>query len=118
MNHPEHDLQVACVRWFDLQYPKYKHQLFAIPNCGRRSAREGARLTAEGVRAGGLDLFLAQPKFETHLQQAGLFIELKAGKNGLTVAQKTFKDTLDDVYTFEVCRSLDEFINAVNGYLK
>lgn len=26
---PEHDLQVACVKWFGLQYPKLRGRLFA-----------------------------------------------------------------------------------------
>jgi len=115
MNHPEHDLQVACIRWFDLQYPKYKHQLFAIPNGGRRSAREGARLKAEGVRAGVWDLFLAERGAN---REGGMFIEMKSEKGKLTEAQKNFETYLEGSYAFAVCRSLDEFINAINGYLK
>ena len=118
MNHPESDLQIACVRWFDLQYPKHKHLLFAIPNGGRRSAREGARLKQEGVRAGVWDLFLAQPRFKTSVQRAGLFIEMKAGKGKLTEAQKAFRDSLNDVYAFEVCYTLEEFMQAITDYLK
>jgi len=85
---------------------------------GRRSAREGARLKQEGVRAGVWDLFLAQPKFETSIRMAGLFIEMKAGKGKLTEAQKKFRDSLNDVYAFEVCYTLEEFIQVVKDYLK
>ena len=46
--------------------------LFAIPDGGRRDAVTGAHLKAEGVRAGGPDMFLAVPR-----QNApGLFPEL------------------------------------------
>ncbi len=118
MNHPEHDLQCACIRWFDLQYPNFRNSLFAIPNGGRRSAREGARLKAEGVRAGVWDLFLAVPfiannEFVAH----GLFIELKATTK-LTDSQKAFREALKENYDFEVVTTLDEFINVINSYLK
>lgn len=42
----EHRLQVACVRWFRLQYPALSHALFAVPNGGRRDAMTGAKLKA------------------------------------------------------------------------
>lgn len=41
MRHREHELQVASVRWFRLQYPEYAPLLFAVPNGGARDKREG-----------------------------------------------------------------------------
>ena len=59
-NHFEDDLQVQCVRWFYLQYPKL--DLFHIPNGGSRNRKiskkgvvyspEATRFKAMGVRAG------------------------------------------------------------------
>lgn len=66
MNHPEHELQKSCVKWFRLQYPEYTNLLFAIPNGGKRNAREAARLKAEGVTPGVPDLFLQLPFIRIH----------------------------------------------------
>ena len=42
----EHRIQTDMVNWFRLQYPKMKHNLFAVPNGGRRgSTVEGGRCT-------------------------------------------------------------------------
>jgi hypothetical protein len=57
--HEESRLQRACVQWFRLQYPA--HTLFAIPNGGKRNAREAGILKAEGVLPGVADLFLMYP---------------------------------------------------------
>lgn len=116
MKSREHEIQAACIRWFDLQYPLYRRRLFAIPNGGQRSITTAARLKAEGVRAGVWDLFLAVPDFSHEL--GGLFIEMKAGKNKLTDEQQFFQQDLRGLYAFAVCYSLDEFIATINGYLK
>lgn len=115
MRHHEHDLQVACVRWFRLQYHELALCLFAIPNGGtRRNAREGARLKAEGVTAGVADLELIIPSPPYN----GLFIEMKVGRNKPTAEQVKFaKEATKRGYRYEVVRSLDQFINIVQDYL-
>ena len=50
----EHEEQRDFVRWFRQTFPGVR--IFAVPNGGLRSAREGARLRAEGVSAGVPDL--------------------------------------------------------------
>ena len=48
----EHKIQVSMVNWFRLQYPSMRHNLFSVPNGGRRDAVTGAKLKAEGVLPG------------------------------------------------------------------
>ena len=117
MKHPESDMQMACVRWFRLQYPRHAELLFAVPNGGRRDVREAARLKAEGVVSGIPDLFLAvtHPKHSV----CGLFIELKAGKGRLTDNQKRIIFKLrDQYYTVEVCNTVGGFMSTINNYME
>ena len=109
----EAELQRVCVRWFRLQYPQYL--LFHVPNGGRRNAREAAFLKLEGVVAGIPDLFLAVGRHGFH----GLFIEMKAGKNTTTPAQKEMMERLYRAgYSCAVCRSFEEFQIEVIKYLQ
>ena len=114
MKHHESELQRACVRWFDMQYPKLKNLLFAIPNGGRRSQIEAAIMKGEGVRPGVPDLFLAVARGSFH----GLFIEMKHGKGTTTTTQAEMMSRLNDQnYMTHVCRSIEEFMTLVNKYL-
>lgn len=115
MQHPESKLQQTCVRWFRLQHPKAARCLFAIPNGGRRSKIEAAIMQAEGVTPGVSDLFLMIPTDFYH----GMFIEMKHGKGRLSVNQSDFLMLADrKKYAVAVCYTLDEFMKAVEGYLK
>ena len=112
MRHPESDLQIAAVRWFRYQYPKAI--LFAIPNGGKRNAREAARMKAEGTTPGVPDLFIAEPRGI----DAGLFIEMKAGKGKVSAEQKDMGERLLVAgYGVAVCRSFEEFKATVTTYL-
>ena len=64
MEEHEHNLQIACVRWFRLQYPK--HLIYAIPNGGRRNVAVAAKLKAEGVLPGVPDLHIPVAKGGFH----------------------------------------------------
>lgn len=115
MQHPESKLQQTCVRWFRLQYPKLSGCLFAIPNGGRRSKVEAGIMQAEGVTPGVSDLFLMIASNGWH----GMFIEMKYGKGKLSEAQMEFLDLADSSsYATTVCYSLDDFMKAVEGYMK
>lgn len=112
--HPESELQKACVKWFDMQYAKYSDDLFAIPNGGKRSKIEAAIMTGEGVRKGMPDLMLALPIGGFH----GLFIEMKWGRNGNSTHQTAKQERLKSRgYAVSVCWTVDEFIKVVNAYL-
>lgn len=110
----EHQLQVACVQWFNLQHPQCRHNLFAVPNGGRRDKVTGAKLKAEGVKAGVADLILLKPNNRYH----ALLIEMKTRQGRQSQSQRDWqRDITRDGYKYVVCRSLQEFIETVNDYL-
>ncbi len=110
----EHDIQVTCINWFRLSYPKYRQHLFAIPNGGARNKIVAYKLKAEGVLKGVADLFLAYPSGGYH----GMFIEMKKKGNYATKEQKELMALYADTgYRCEVCYSLDEFVNVIKEYM-
>jgi hypothetical protein len=111
MKHEESITQRAAVSWFRYQYPNLL--LFAIPNGGARSNIEAAIMKGEGVLAGAADLFLSVPNGRFH----GLYIEMKSCKGRQSACQKKFQEKAESQgYGYEVCRSLDEFIEIINRY--
>lgn len=85
MQHIEHEHQVALIHWARkvpigqasdvMPGARVADYLLAIPNGGKRSsAREGARLKAEGVKPGVSDLLLPLRRGGF----AGLWLEMKA----------------------------------------
>ena len=112
MKNIESKIQIACVSWFRLQYPKVK--LFAIPNGGNRNAITGAIMKKEGVLAGVADLLVLKASKGYH----GLFIEMKAPKGRQQDSQKEFETyCIEHHYKYIVCYSLEQFINEVKKYL-
>lgn len=127
MNQEEHNIQAACVRWFNLQWPEYRGLLFAIPNGGARSKATAGKLKAEGVVSGVADLILMKPHFRQGvyfsdmipLDSYALCIEMKTAKGRQSPEQKEWQKKVEEFgYKYEVCRSLDEFMAVVNGYLR
>jgi sulfur relay (sulfurtransferase) complex TusBCD TusD component (DsrE family) len=105
--HEEDDLQKACVKWFDLQFPKTKGLLFHPANGGSRGLKEAVRLKAQGVRAGVADLVFLYNETAT-------FIELKVGKNKQTDSQKEWQELVESHgFSYHVCRSLEEFMEII-----
>ena len=89
--------------------------LFAIPNGGKRNAREAAMFKAEGVVAGIPDLFLAEARHGHH----GLFIEMKAGRNKPTPEQADAMHRLTaSGYLCAVCYTFEAFKELTGNYLK
>lgn len=119
MSKREHELQSACVRWFRLQHPT--RTLFSIPNGAflggsdrAKRAMQWKKLKAEGAMEGAADLFLAVRTND----YAGLFIEMKAGKNGQTEEQKLFEQNVKVAgYEYKVCRDFDTFVSIIQAYL-
>ena len=71
---PEAKMQIALVKWFRLQYPKYKKSLIRIGNEGRRSVQGHTNAIKAGMVPGASDLFLAVPSGPYY----GFWMELKA----------------------------------------
>jgi len=125
MRHLEDTLQEGCVKWFRYAYPHVV--IFAIPNGGSRNPIEAAKLKRTGTLAGVADLFVMKskeypdskyPERYIHIWH-GLFIELKVGKNTLSESQADFSALSQAAgYRYTICRSIDEFMNVVNEYLK
>jgi hypothetical protein len=110
MQHPENQLQQACITWFRYQYPNQSKRLFMIHN-NPKSERDGARLKAAGMLRGVSDLCYRRGGGRV------AFIELKVGKNKLSPAQKEFRDDcelLGDAY--HVAYTLEEFIKIISDY--
>ncbi len=115
--HEEDNLQMNCVQWFNLCYPKLIKALHHSPNGGKRNAIEGARFKRMGVRAGFPDLALYYPTEECYV----LFIEMKTTSKSSTqkVNQKEYEEYLNSKgYKYVICRSFDEFRQIIKDHLK
>lgn len=114
MKHPESDMQIACIKWFRLQYPRYSKMLFAIPNGGTRIPKEAARMKSEGVLSGVPDLMLAVPSHG----YVGAFIELKVKPNKPSREQLEWMEQVSNHgYATHVIYGINEFVEWVNYYL-
>lgn len=113
----EHTQQALLIQWADLvvnQYPELK-LLFAIPNGGARSARAGAMLKREGVKAGVPDLCLPVARRIWH----ALYLELKAGDGRLSDKQKQWVEDLHNQGNcVAVAYSFDEAKGIIIDYLE
>jgi len=119
----EHDEQVAVVKWFKVQYPRYKGCLIAIPNAqGLAKTKTDAirmwkKLEREGAKKGVSDLFLAVPKNG----YSGLWIEMKdKGKTKCSVSesQQEHLELMREMgYGAVWCAGAEEAIEQIRAYL-
>lgn len=112
----EHSQQVALFAWAAMNVGKHPAlaYMFAIPNGGLRDVRTATNLKAEGVKAGVPDIFLPWV-----IQYAGLFIEMKVGKNKPTKEQTNFIDyAMSAGYYCDVCYSWEEARDKIVNYLE
>lgn len=87
----------------------------AFPLQGKRTPQNGARMKAEGLRAGTWDMFLSVPRGGAH----GLWIENKTKLGKLSPEQITFGQAQrDNGYATEVCHSPAETTQKILEYLK
>ena len=105
-------LQMACVRWFDFEYPNQREMLFMVNN-ENKSAREAARNKKMGLRRGVSDLIYHAPNGDT------VFIELKTPTGRLSKWQKIFRNkVIEHGGTYEVIREVQQFITLIRKYNK
>lgn len=84
--HPEAVQQRLFVKRARLDVRTRDVLFCAVPNGGKRGAREAALMKAEGVSAGVPDLLFFEPR-EIRYAYAGLAMEFKIKGNGPTPAQ-------------------------------
>lgn len=95
----EHWEQAEYVSWFRKTFPDVL--IFAIPNGGKRSKAQAAKLKLEGVVAGVHDLFVPEWR---------LWIEMKRQKGGsLSKKQRDFGEEMERVgYDWIVCKGFED----------
>jgi hypothetical protein len=108
----EHEQQCAYFRWARYAYPK--KIIFANPNAGLRTPRQGKWMKDEGLLAGIPDIMVASAKGEFH----GLFIEMKTENGRMSDSQTEIKARLEsEGYRVEVCRGWVEAKQLTETYL-
>ena len=120
--HEESNEQQSLIKWAWLSRTKYPglERMFHIPNgqllggSGTQRMRRGARLKAEGLKAGVPDLFLPVPI----APYSGLFIEMKRKKGGrLSKEQKDWCEWLPTAgYRLAVCNGFLEAKAVIKDY--
>ena len=114
MKQDESRLQMACVKWFRMQYPQHRKLLFSVPNGGYRNLATAKRMKLEGAVAGVSDLILLIPSHDFH----GLCIEMKTPKGRQTDNQKEWQTHVEaHGYIYALARSVEDFQNIVSDYL-
>ena len=109
--------QIGVIEWANWNQNRFPELalLHHIPNGGKRNATEAARFKAMGVKAGVPDLFLPAPRGG----YAGLYIEMKYGRNKTTQNQVWWLDQLKKQgYKITVCYSGIEATQTLEAYLQ
>lgn len=114
-NREEDRLQIACVKWFDLQYPEYRLLLHHSPNGSNKSKAAAGIFKAMGERAGFPDLILLLARHNYN----ALAIEMKTHKGYQSPGQKEWQQVaISNGIKYEVVREFDSFMQIINEYLK
>lgn len=103
----EQNFQIACVNWYNYQYPD--RRLYSNYN-NPRNAIAGKIAKAMGLRAGVADLTL--------MLEGGrvLYIELKTEKGVQRKEQKEFKLLCDSTGApYHLIRTFDEFVALIES---
>ena len=109
--HQESDIQISCVKWFKLQYPRYV--IFAVPNGGTRFKKEMIWMLREGILPGAADLVICGDRGKV------LFVEMKTSKGKQNENQVAFERKVTELgFKYVVCRSLDNFIDTVRRWVE
>lgn len=109
-------LQQECAKFakkalYNAKLPQVFH---AIPNGGRRTQREAAKLKLTGVLAGVADTFLPLRSGEF----SGLYIELKKAGGSIKAEQKNFLNAVAaEGYLAVVVNDLETFQAVFTAYL-
>ena len=114
----ESKTQAQCVRWFHNTYPEFRGLFFHVSNENHRwdsNVRQGAIRKALGVVAGVSDLICLIPRGTS----GALLIEMKDENGKQSPSQKEWQKLVEaQGYKYFVCRSLEQFQEIVENYLK
>lgn len=111
-NYLETRLQMACVQWFDYEYPKQRLMMHMNHN-ESRSAQEMAKLKKMGVRPGCADLEYVTPAGKI------VFIELKTAAGRQSKSQKIFEAAaIKHNAEYHIIRDVQQFINLIRSHNK
>ena len=128
INHIEDAHQKRVIDWAKLKRvppaenvekgAKVFDYLYAIPNGGKRNAREAGRLKAQGVKSGVSDLHLA-----LHINgKAGLWLEMKQPDKKKAKPTASQLDWIERMklagYEALVCYGFAEAKEAIESYLE
>lgn len=109
--HQESDIQISCVKWFKMQYPRYV--IFAVPNGGTRDKKEMIWMLREGILPGAADLTICGDRGKV------LFVEMKTRTGKQTDHQKAFEQKVTELgFQYVVCRSLEDFMKTVKAWVE
>lgn len=118
----EHTEQVNLFTWirmFEGRHCKLK-TIFAIPNGGYRTVTTAGKMKAEGQKSGVWDIFVACKGSLGDVEYAGMWIEMKVGKNKLTENQVIFRETLQQYgasYNWSVCYCWTDAAKLIARYI-
>lgn len=111
---PEQVDHINLVNWFNETFPELQDDFHHFANERRCSIQQGVLLKRMGVKKGVADFFLALPLNN----QAGLWLELKVGKNKPTKEQMLFlARKLSRGYAALVVWGFDSAKEAILSYL-
>ena len=118
--HPRHEeqaLQIACVKWFKLQYPWATGLLVHPMNEGMAGGRvRGAIGKAMGQRKGVADLLLLLPSSEGNYSYLAMELKTKTGR--LSEDQKLFLTRAGEAGArVAVIRSVEGFVKEGKEYM-
>ena len=114
MKREEDQLQIAIVRYFDMQWPEYRLLFHHSPNGSNKSKAAAGIFKAMGERAGFPDLILLLPR----LGYNALAIELKTKVGRQSENQKSWQHVAEaNGIRYEVVRDFETFYNLINEYL-
>jgi len=112
----EHQHQVALFKWARREEKNHPELgiMFAIPNAGKRTPKQGAWMKAEGLRPGVPDIFLPAKRASF----SGLFIEMKTEKTSPTDIQwDVITQLMRAGYCVLVCNGFIDAREAIKKYL-
>lgn len=114
-NHEEDDIQGAFFDAARTVFPQLGKLLFAVPNGGKRPAREAKRFQRQGVTRGVADILCLVPNEKYPF----LCLETKARKGDQFDHQRQFQKEVEAIGgLYVVFRSAAEGIEILKDYLK